>query len=220
MKPQRKSIQSSLPKDLSEFRKLFDPAQLILRAATEPKAKDALVIYYIPLAASIAARYAYKFPNKDVDILSEAIAAMTETVNNVVKDQNEPDHAVKRIHTRIKFAIQNYISSDCLVVPPVNSEWFRKQNKESNNDLLTAAHASKQLDDSIFEAPSTLDDLWINDILSHRVLDEDEVKVVRWKLEGYTDVEIALIMGRTKSRVGQIKMAAGNKIVKIIKGIY
>lgn len=221
MKPARKAIQSSLPKNLNEFRKLFDPANLIERAQTEPKAREALVIYYTPLAASIATRFAFKYPHKDVDILSEAIVAVTETVANIIKDQNDPEHAAKRIHTRVKFAIQNYLSEDATIKPPTRSDWFRQAN--ADNELLAAAHNPEvfdYLEHDNLQTTSSFDQMWIDDILSHRVLDQIEVTVIRMKLDGYLDTEIAVRLSLSKARIGQIKTTAGNKIIKIIKGIY
>jgi DNA-directed RNA polymerase specialized sigma subunit len=218
----RRYISSSLA---NQPKQEYDPSDLLERARTTDPilARQALVTHYTGLAAAIASHYAYHWPAKDLDILAEAVLALTEAVNSVVNDAAvTADHMPKRIHIRIQGAIKNYLAADAPIRLPSTSAWFQKKVKEEGNSAYTDIQNMESFDAGLIDVSygSSFDDVVIRDILAHRVFSDPERQLLLLRMQGYSDVEIAVQLNCSKAWVGQIKKEAGRKLLAIVKGQY
>jgi len=171
---------------------------------------------------AIAGRYAHAFPNKDLDILSEAMLALTADIAKVIADQSiTGEFLAPRLHLTIRGAIQHFVSTDSDIKPPADSKWFRDKAKADpdsdhyNSNMPSINDPRCQVDSGYNSAHY---DIYIRDIIEHPSLLPLERKVVKLCLDGYDDREIAKVLGYSAAWVGTTRKSAGAVIKKIIKG--
>jgi hypothetical protein len=201
-------------------RSTYDPADLLDRArAKEEQASEALIIHFTPLAMAIAGRYAYKFPYKDLDILSEAILALTADVKRIIADESiTAERMSPRLHLVIRGAILNFVRNDSGIKPPDTKEFRKlaKEDPEGDHYLLILP----SLDDPRCAIDAGYNsahyDIYIRDLLEHPDLLPIESKIISYCLDGYSNTEIAELIGYSGAWVGQIRKSAGAKIKRII----
>lgn len=220
-KPTRRFIKNSI----GYVKSNYDPVDLLQRARTPEEAvqaREALIIHFTPLAIAIAGRYAYRFPAKDLDILSEAILALTADVAKIIADTTiTGEFLAPRLHITIRGAIMNFVSKDAAIKNPADSKWFRAKVKASpEEDHYNANMAS--LDDPKCNVDQGYDsayyDIYLRDLINHPALLPLERKVVSLCLDGYDDREIAKQLGYSATWVGKTRKDAGAMIKKIIAG--
>lgn len=234
----RRSIRSTITKEQYYPKaNVFELELLLMRCRRgDSKARDVLILSFIGLASAIACRLAAHYPNRDEDILGEALRCMIECIDNVIKG-NQHDHKTlaKYIHKTVFWNCQEYVKVDFTVRPPLNSDWMKQRVIEYGSyhdalemlrcvpyeveqsegsfmsDYINKETVNKDLPEQNPYAVFVENELEQSDFFTPR-----EKKIIQARLEGYDDDEIGQMLGLTKARVGQIRKGLHKKVITIL----
>lgn len=175
--------------------------------AGDVHARDILVLSHLRMGLSIAAAYANRFPKRKDDIIASMYLGIFEALSKI--DRLKDNGISAWITTHIHGAISYYLRHDHLIYIPKDAVANMQAIKLMPYSISIST--KEDIDNPYYDTdtegsllPSTVDDdeVVVTDFLNH--LTKREAKIVNYKMEGYRNVEIAVKMGLSAMRIGQI----------------
>jgi DNA-directed RNA polymerase specialized sigma subunit len=115
--------------------------KLLQLRAGDKSVRDDLIIHYLRLVFAIVGRIQSNYPKrKHNDLLGAGILALVECLDSISTGAGMIDHdnLDAYVHKTIYHEIKEFIKTDYLVRPPLNSEWLIEKIKEEGTDFLLA----------------------------------------------------------------------------------
>ena len=91
--------------------------------------RDDLIVHYLRLVFAITARIRARYPKRDAnDLLGAGILALTECLDSIAKGAGMQDHdnLDAYVHKTVYHEVIEYIKTDWLIRPPLNSAWLKE----------------------------------------------------------------------------------------------
>ncbi len=192
---------------------------------------DEIILGHIALALSMAARYAYT-TNKTQDITGVAMVALCDAVDRVrrgvaMKDHNNID---RYIQTYVSGKITNFLKVDHTVRPPLESDWLKQEYEKHGRKIIWHYFGCHSLEKLQYQSeydinfhikePGTGDPYGvkiIKEILESKQFTRRERFIIKKKVEGYTDKEIATMINTSLSTITKIRLGLKTRMVRLLK---
>ena len=113
--------------------------KLLQLRAGDKSVRDDLIIHYLRLVFAIVGRIQSNYPKrKHNDLLGAGILALVECLDSISTGEGMVDHdnLDAYVHKTIYHEIKEFIKTDYLVRPPLNSDWLMDRIKEEGTDFL------------------------------------------------------------------------------------
>ena len=206
--------------------------------------RDAIITQLIPLIERITARFRFKYPEKDQDILTVAKITMIQCVDKIINNPSNPnrEYLEAYIHKSVKFEVQRFIYTDHAIRPPKESKWLTDAIKEGGETAELAFESfrlqysfdylhvdlrswSASMDPLHIDSPEdTLNqqtqpsDFYYFDIMTSPNFTKTEKEIIHYRLEGWSDREIAEKMSKSTPWVFNMRKMMESRIRRIIFG--
>ena len=181
----------------------------------DPKSRDELIYGHLRLIMKLVSIFSNWSPRKKHDILSVALIALIETVDNREKIKNTNLGAV--INKNVQWAIRQFLCEDHVIKIPATS-YYRKKHRDGLRDPVSIHGANKISSDYDQEGSAFKSDYdlrladrhgtissELKEILNQLPRSDIERQVLILRMQGYRDKEIAERLGCSKVWVGKIR---------------
>ena len=209
----------------------------------DEQARIRIIEGYMRLAASIASRYAGYYPWKKQELVAVAWETVVEAVDRVFNglSMQEHDELSKYIHKYVRGQILTYLKTDFVVRPPLNSQWILDLiNKEGVSALKNRFECERLVEDQestnlwhedettctnfnsynspTAEAPKQDFNFTEKELLSSDWFTNQERKIMTMRNKGYNNRQIAMSIGYSEARIGQILKEMKGRAKTFLKG--
>jgi len=186
-------------------------------------ARNKIINSHMPLAFDIASKYSYRVRNRVDDLQSEAVLALVEAVDKArvkIQDNIISPYINSYIHGKLSL----YLRHDSTVyIPP--AEVKRRSNVNAKKltyntfaislpDIDNLAYVD--IDDSPVTEQYTVDECQYDIDESMKRLNKQEQTVLSYRLIGYNDPQIGVMLSVSKERIRQVR----EQIKKKFNGIW
>lgn len=203
-KVRAKSIKHPLS-TLAERKTDEEIAELALRLQNkDDSVVGEIVKAFIGLAINIAGQYATRVPNKESDLVAEAMIAIVEGCR-ILMDTGQPiDNIGAYLVYRMHYNIGLFLKRDQLIKIPL---YEKKEGLKLDGILNGLRDKLKPRPDSnLFEIMESIEKSMISD---------EERIVIQLRSFGYKDPEIAAKLGLSVSRVNELKLKVRKRFRKL-----
>lgn len=188
--------------------------------------RDDLIVHYLRLTFAITARIRARYPKRDAnDLLGAGILALTECLDSIANGTGMQDHdnLDAYIHKTIYHEIIEYIKTDWVVRPPLNSAWLQEIYQTEGEAIFLKLfgtteyfevskqdpHVEHEDDYNAMEedhtyglcSPSPIGLIELEEILTSCYFTTKEKKMIAMRLTGATYTEIGSILNLTQEAI-------------------
>lgn len=181
------------------------------------EAADLIIKGHINLVISIATRYINRYPNKEEDLIGEALLTLCKCVSRIRRGHALEEHTNITGYINICVAghLHNYVATDFLIKRPLNSDWIIFKIQKYGTESIERLFQCVSIDGLDFIL--TIDRDITKEILESRVFTQVELSIIRYRLDEYTDAEIAEFMSMSRSNVRKIRHKLRDRIYRILE---
>jgi len=184
------------------------------RSKKDQKVFQDLCESYTTFISKIVVRFAKYYPNKADDLMGTALLGLVEVIRKTDPEHPNPH---RYIHCRIIGLLKNFVLED---------QTFRKRRGRKNSETTRTKRFQFQSEEEYeyhfgeFREPvpttTIIGDLILHDFLETPTLRKQERKILKYRLEGYNDLEIGQMMGYSQKGVQLLRVGMQSKILEII----
>jgi DNA-directed RNA polymerase specialized sigma subunit len=187
--------------------------------------RDDLIMHYLRLVFAITARIRARYPKRDAnDLLGAGILALTECLDSIAEGTGMQDHdnLDAYVHKTVYHEIIEYIKTDWLIRPPLNSDWLKEtyqsegaeaflklfgtteyfEASKEDTDICTS-DGDTAVEDHTYGlcTPSPLGLIELEEILASFYFTTKEKKMIAMRIAGATYTEIGATLQLTQEAI-------------------
>ena len=176
--------------------------------------KEDLILGHMRLTLQICGGYINRYPYKKNDIVSAAMLGLVKAVDwsrTRLKNGNIAGYITTTVHSHISNFLRTdkLIKGNCNLVPYTIKISSIKYDEENWREYYNEAEAT------LLPPQYDEDDIMVTDLINQFLIWEQ--KIIKMKLQGYTNTEIAKRLGVSKEWIGQSLVKIQKKLKRRMK---
>jgi len=177
-------------------------AEVLADLRNQKDVRDEAILGYTRLAMQIAGRYiaALKRPDKADILVSAAIFAVVEGVDNIIKGQMKHDNLGGYLVERIHFGISAELEGEQQFGPSGRTKRDRRQRGVESTPIRR-----ENLTDEVADTNDEIGVFEINEALESLNLSDLERQIIELRVQGFRDDYIGRVVGLSQASIWMIR---------------